>query len=379
MAGMDSTAATAPPPPRRRPGIPLGRVLGFPLRLSWSVLLLAALVTLLYGQYSGYLVGFGFVVFLLGSVLLHELGHALTARWLGVGVKGITLEILGGYTEMDREAPTPRVEVLVALAGPAVSLVLGVAAGLAAVLLPAGTTAYQVVFLAALANIIVAFFNVLPGLPLDGGRALRAAVWAISGSRMRGTVVAARTGQGLAVITAAGAALLLAAGILTTFGLVFMLLVAFTLWQGAAASARLARVQRRVPLVDLDRLTRPLFPVPTGTPLAEAQRRAAEAGPPGTVLAVADSTGRLIALVSTSAADAVPAERRPWVAVDTVARDLANVRTMPAGLRGQEAVAALQSQPAGEYLVTDGQQVLGVLRTRDVSRQLRPGGPGEAG
>jgi len=365
---------TAVPPPGRRTGLPLGNILGFPVHLSWSVLLLAALVTLLYGQFGGYLVGFGFVVCLLGSVLLHELGHALSARRFGIGVRGITLEILGGYTEMDRDAPSPRVELLVALAGPAVSLVVGVAAVAVTVPLPAGTAAYQVVFLVALANIIVAFFNVLPGLPLDGGRALRAAVWAATGSQVRGTLVAARSGQGVGVLTAVGAVVLYGTGVLGEFGLIFMLLVAFTLWQGAATSARMARVQQQVPLIDVDELTRPIVAVPSGTPLGEAQRRAAASGDARAVLAVSDSSGRLIALVSSRAAEAVPQARRPWVPVDTVARDLGSLRSVPAGLRGPQALAYLQSDPAGEYLVRAGDQVIGVLRANDVARLLRSRG-----
>lgn len=371
MAGVEHATAAAPPPSGRRTGIPLGRVLGFPLHLSWSVLLLAALVTLLYGQFGGYLVGFGFVVSLLGSVLLHELGHAVAARRLGVGVRGITLEILGGYTEMERDAPNPRVELLVALAGPAVSLALGVTAAGAAVLLPAGTAAYQVVFLVALANIIVAFFNVLPGLPLDGGRALRAAVWAVSGSQVRGTLVAARSGQAVGVFTAVAAVALYGTGIFSEFGLIFMLLVAFTLWQGAVTSVRMARVQSRVPLIDIDQLARPIITVPSGTPLGEAQRRVAAAGDTQAALAVTDSTGRLVALVNHRAAEAVPQARRPWVAVDAVARDVASVRSVPAGLRGPQALAFLQSDPAGEYLIRSGDQVVGVLRAADVARVLR--------
>lgn len=377
---MDPTSSgtAARSPSGSRAGIRLGHILGFPLRLSWSVLLLAALVTLLYGQYGGYLVGFGFVVFLVASVLLHELGHAVTARRLGVGVRGITLEILGGYTEMDREAPAPRVELLVALAGPAVSLGLGMLAGVGAVLLPAGTAVQRVVFLAALANVVVAVFNVLPGLPLDGGRALRAAVWAASGSRLRGTVVAARGGQALAAVTAAGGGVLFATGVIGALGLALLLVVAFTLWQGAAGSAQLARVQRRVPLVDLSRLTRPLFPVPSGTPLAEAQRQAAETGPRDAALAVADSAGTLLGLVNGRAAEAVPQERRPWVSVDTVARDLTTLGRVASGLHGQEAVSALQSQPAREYLVTEADRIVGVILARDVARTLRPPRRGEA-
>src|SRR5690606_8158312 len=141
----------------------------------------------------------------------------------------------------------------------------------------------------------------------------------------------------------------------SAFGLVFMLLVAFTLWQGATAGVRLARV----PLIDVARLARPIFTVPTGTPLAEAQRRAVESAPPGSALAVADSSGKLVALVQARAAEAVPAARRPWVSVDAVARDLGAIRAVPVGLRGAEALKVLQASPAGEYLVTNDGQVVG--------------------
>lgn len=363
-------------PSGRRSGIPLGRVLGFPIYLRWSVLLLVALVTLLSGQVIGYRVGFGFVVALLVSVLLHELGHALVARRLGIGVRAITLEILGGYTEMARDTPNPRAELLVSLAGPAVSLVIGVAAGVGAVLLPDGPVR-QVTLLVALANLIVAVFNTLPGLPLDGGRALRAMVWWISDDRQRGTVVAARSGQVVAVGTGLAAAVLYATGYITEFGLILLILVGFSLWQGALAALRAAVISDRLPMLDLDRLTRPILAVPTGTPLAEAQRRVAESGPVPPALAVADSGGRLLAVVSADAAEAVPPDRRPWVDVDSVARELSALRSLPAGLRGEQALQFLRAQPAGEYLVTRDQQVIGVLRTADVARLLgqRGGGP----
>jgi len=364
MASMTPTAESSPR--RRRPGIPLGRLFGFPLHMSWSVVVLVVLVTLLYGQVRDVAVGFGFAVCLLGSVLLHELGHAFTARRLGIGVRGITLEIFGGYTEMERDAPTWRAELLVSLAGPAVSLGLGLASAAGALVLPGGNAVHEVVLLLALANLIVAAFNLLPGLPLDGGRALRAAVWRITGEQQRATVVAARCGQVIGVVTGAAAVLLYLSDRFSAFGLVFMLLVAFTLWQGATAGVRLARV----PLIDVARLARPIFTVPTGTPLAEAQRRAVESAPPGSALAVADSSGKLVALVQARAAEAVPAARRPWVSVDAVARDLGAIRAVPVGLRGAEALKVLQASPAGEYLVTNDGQVVGVLRTADVARLL---------
>jgi Zn-dependent protease len=265
-------ADRTPPADQRRPGIPLGRVFGVPVFLHASWLLLAVLVTVAYGQLvaerltlppgPAYLVGFGFVLCLVLSVLLHELGHALTARRYGIRVRGITLELLGGYTEMEGDAPRPGVELVVSLAGPVVSAVLGLTAGAAALVLPVDTIVGQIAFQLAAANIIVAVFNALPGLPLDGGRALRAAVWAATGDRHRGTMVAGWTGRVVALVTLGGAALLYGLNLLTVIGFVFMSVVAFTLWQGATAAIRLAKISARFPLIDLNLLARPVFTVP---------------------------------------------------------------------------------------------------------------------
>jgi Zn-dependent protease len=368
--------------PERRPGFTLGRVLGVPLYLNPSVLLLAALITLLYGQFvrdnlslsvaGGYLFGLCFVICLLGSVLLHELGHALTARRYGIGVKGITLELLGGYTEMDRDAPTPRIDLLVSLIGPAVSLVIGIVATLATIALPDRTVINQLAFQIAFSNLAVAIFNVLPGLPLDGGRALRAVVWWISKDRHLGTEVAGWVGRCLAVGTALAVVALAAGGIISPFGLAFMLLIALTLWQGAGQAIRFAKISRRFPLIDVARLARPLFPVPTGTPLAEAQRLGAEASRDGHALAIADSSGRLVGLVDGAAADAVPVERRPWVSVDTVARGIDGVPAIPVGTTGDQVINTVQRSPGSLYLVTAGEDVVGVLHIADLAQLLEP-------
>lgn len=376
---------SAQPPRRGRPARPVGQVLGIPVYVNGSMLILAALVTVVYGNYVraelslpdaiGYLVGFGFVLCLLGSVLLHELGHALTARRFGIGVRGITLELLGGWTEMDREAPTPRVDALVSLAGPAVSLVLGGLATAATLALPDRTAAGQIAFQLAASNILVAIFNVLPGLPLDGGRALRAGLWALIKDRNRATVVAGWAGRSLAFATLMVAVWLYRLNTLTIFGLVFVLLVVFTLWQGAGQSIRLARMTRRFPLVDLAALTRPLLTVPAGTPLGEAQRRRAEDPRPNVVLAVTDAAGNLTALVDPVAAERVPVDRRPWVAVDSVSRSRDAVPVLPLGLSGEQVVRALQAHPAAQYVVTAGEDVVGVLRVGDVAAILEPRRP----
>ncbi|WP_373683980.1 M50 family metallopeptidase [Micromonospora solifontis] len=368
--------------PRRRTRLTVARVGGVPLRVDASMLLLTAVVTILYaalarrqldlGHLGGYLVGLGFAVSLLGSVLLHELGHALTARRYGMGVRGITLELLGGYTEMDRDAPTPKVDLLVSLAGPAVSAVLGAAAVAATVALPVGTLAHQLAFQLAVCNVVVTVFNSLPGLPLDGGRALRAAVWALTRDRHRGTEVAGWIGRALAVATLAVVVLLTLRRAIAPLALPLMLLVAVTLWRGAGQSIRLARISRRLPLVDLFRLARPLLPVPSGTPLAEAQRRRAEAPAPRAALTVVDAAGRPVALVDPARAEAVPPERRPWLAVDAVSRDLGSLPALPVGADGEHVLETVRTHPGAQYVVTAGEDVVGVLHIADLAQLLEP-------
>ncbi len=369
-------------------GIPLGRIAGVPVSLTVSWLVLAVLVTVTYGSYVAarrtelspslaYLVGFGLVVCLLISVLLHELGHALTARRFGIGVRGITLEMLGGYTEMDRDAPSPRVEAVVSLVGPGVSFGLGLLAAGATAVLPDDTILHEMAFQMAFSNLAVAVFNVLPGLPLDGGRALRAGVWAASHDRHLGDRVAGWSGRVVAGASLLAALLLFTNRVISWFGLMITILVAFTLWNGATQSIRFGRMGERLPMVNAGRLARPLFAVSTGTPLAEAERQFTELAPPGggaaPVLAVVNSAGQLLSVVNDEAVAAVPAERRPWITVDSVAQSVDRGRVLPAELTGMDVIHAVQANPANEYVVVAGEDVVGVLRVADVMRVLQPG------
>jgi Zn-dependent protease len=362
-------------------------VAGVPVFLTGSWLILAVLITITYRGYLAarqpelpdslaYLVGAGLVLCLLLSVLLHELGHALTARRLGMGVRGITLELLGGYTELDREAPRPAVELMVSLAGPAVSMLLGLLAALATAVLPDRTLLEELAFQLALSNLVVAVFNVLPGLPLDGGRALRAGIWAVSDDRHLGDRVAGWVGRVVAVVSLVAVLVLFTRRDISVFGAALTVMVALTLWAGAGQAIRAGQVGPRVPLLNAGQLARPLVAVPTGTPLAEAERQysAAVDGQPAArapVLAVINTSGQLVGLVDGTAADSVPAERRPWITVDSVARGLSAERVLPADLSGMELVEAVRQNPGSDFVVTVGEDVLGVLRVADVVQELQ--------
>lgn len=347
-------------PVSRREGIPLGRVLGFPVRLSWSWLLLAAVITALYGGRVGsYLSGALFVVGLLVSVLLHELGHAVASRTFGTGVKGITLELLGGYTEMERDAPGPKVEAAVSLAGPAASVLVALGAGTAAAAVPGNDIFGHL----AVSNAVIAVFNVLPGLPLDGGRALHALIWATTGDRYRGQRVAGTAGVVLAVLLAVAAAALFTGNRVSAAVTLFM---AGSIGLGGLAAVKHAKQGERLRLLELDRLTRPIVGVPSGTTVAEAHRTAGE----GTVFGVLDPDGRLWAVVPEAEDATVPVDRRGSVEIDSLARLVGDYRSVPIGLTGDDVLRAVEADPVGDYLVTAGEDVVGILRVTDVNRIL---------
>jgi Zn-dependent protease len=207
-------------------GWQLLKIRGIPLRIhpSWFVILLLATAafqqdytaSLASSLNAGEIWALGLVtaVLLFLSVLLHELGHSLVALAHGVQVRSITLFLLGGVASVERECSTAIGALQVAAAGPAVSLVLG--AGLMAGSHSAAHLApwlgEMVTRLGSL-NLLLAFFNLLPGLPLDGGLIVKALVWQVSGSQRRGIVVANNCGRFLSYLAVGlGAVLLLRGG-----------------------------------------------------------------------------------------------------------------------------------------------------------------------
>jgi Zn-dependent protease len=190
----------------------IGRVAGIPVRLhlSWFAavpLFTFASLDLWAPDATGLgaaLLSLTFSLVFFGSVLAHELCHALAARALGVHTADVSLYVFGGAARITSEPADPGGEVLMAAAGPLGSVLLAGLAGVAAQLLegPAGELAW----LLAAANITLALFNLLPGFPLDGGRIARAAVWRWTGRRVLATRVTAWIGRGLALLLAGGGA-----------------------------------------------------------------------------------------------------------------------------------------------------------------------------
>jgi hypothetical protein len=152
-----------------------------------------------------------------------------------------------------------------------------------------------------------------------------------------------------------------------------MVVVAGSIVLGGLAAVRLGRAGARLGLLAVDRLTRPIFGVPAGTSIAEAHRLAKTAGEDDNVFGVIDPDGRLWAVVPEAEDATVPAHRRESVEIDTVARLVGAYRSVPAGLTGDDVLRAVEADPVGDYLVTAGEDVVGILRVSDVNRVLEPG------
>ncbi|WP_223164139.1 site-2 protease family protein [Nocardioides mesophilus] len=367
------------PAPTRPPGtLRIGQVGGIDVLVRSSWLIVAVLISVLIapaieqvapglGAWT-YVAGGAFAVLLYLSVLLHEISHALMARRYGLPVRSITLHFLGGVTEIDGEPDTPGREFGVSVVGPLTSVAIGLVFLLLLPVTPSGLLELAVEMLAT-ANLIVGVLNLVPGLPLDGGRVLRAGVWKATGDPHRATIVAGWGGR-VAAVAALGYPLgrELVTGQPTLISdYVLALVIAAFLWSGATAAIVSAKVRRRLPVLAARQLARRALQVPGDQPLSEAVRRAQEERA-GSIL-VLGQDGRPTAVVSEAAVLATPDERRPWIPVSSVARTLQPGLFLAADLVGEPLIRAMQRTPASEYLLLepDG-TVYGVLVTEDVDR-----------
>ncbi|MBR8835568.1 MAG: site-2 protease family protein [Stigonema ocellatum SAG 48.90 = DSM 106950] len=235
--------------------IRVGNLFGIPFYINPSWFFVLALVTWSYSSGLGaqfpllsgglaLLLGLMTALLLFASVVAHELGHSFVAKAQGIDVKSITLFIFGGLASLEKESNTPAEAFWVAIAGPIVSLLLfGIFTAIGFGIPTSGPLAAILGVLAAV-NLALALFNLIPGLPLDGGNILKAAVWKITGNPYKGVVFASRVGQIFGwVAIASGLLPLLLFGSFANF---WNLLVGFFLLQNAGNAAQFARVQEKL-------------------------------------------------------------------------------------------------------------------------------------
>jgi len=378
---QDQTPGAQPPQrPRRdaRYGIVIARPFGVPVYISPYWFLVAGVFVLFYAdsfrvspihqEWVRYAVAATFVILLFASVLVHELSHCVVARAFGLPVRRILLYPLGGFSEIEQEPQTPAREFAVSVVGPLTSLALaGCGWGLDVALNPGGIPRVLIDQLI-LANLVLGVFNLLPGLPLDGGRILRAGVWKLTGRPGTATIAAAWAGRALAVALVAVPVLMLGGRLsLTNTYLLWLVVIAVFMWVSSGQAIRAAKVRDRLPGLQARRLARRAIAIPGNIPLAEAIRRADEAQ--ARALVVVDHDATPIAIVNETAVMATPPQRRPWIDVGSLARALEPGIVLSADLSGMELIEAVQRSPATEYLLIEPSgQVFGVLATSDLDR-----------
>jgi Zn-dependent protease/CBS domain-containing protein len=274
----------------------IGQISGIGIYLHWTFLILLAWVGLAYfvqgGDLTDALHGIVFVVALFSIVVLHELGHALAARRYGIPTKDITLLPIGGVARLERMPTDPRQELVVALAGPAVNVLLAVLCVICVVLLagPAEIAASLRAGLAelgfvtgdharlpaltglslvgaflgkmVLVNVVLAVFNLLPAFPMDGGRVLRALL-AMRLNYVQATQVAASVGQAMALLF----------GFVGLFFNPFLVFIALFIWMGATSEASMVQMRaglHGIPVVHA--MATEFRTVSPSDPIAEAAR-----------------------------------------------------------------------------------------------------------
>ena len=383
--------APGPSAPRRIwAGLSVGRVFGVPIVIQPLWFVVVVLFTLGSGPTIGdyvhglstnesYAVALAFVLLLYGAVFLHELGHVFVARALGMEVRRVVLQFLGGASEIVEESPGhPARDFMVAMAGPLCSVFL---AGIGAAVAPAFDT-HTVPWLFAegfaWVNALVAAFNLLPGFPLDGGRVLLSVVWKVTDDKNRAQFVSGWVGRVLAMGLAGYGLLTLDLASdnsrhgdrLDGF---YVLLLALFIWANASWVIGRSKLGVVVPRLDIRAMSRKALSVAADLPVAEAVRRAHAAT--ARALVVVDSYGRPVGVVSEAAVMATPPQRQPWVSVSELARPVADGLMLRSDMAGDALLAAVQEHPATEYLVVEPSGALfGVLARSDIIAALQAAG-----
>jgi Zn-dependent protease/predicted transcriptional regulator len=365
-------------------------VAGIPIRVHASWLAVYALITwtLAVGYFprvqpdlstlGAWLSGLVAALLLFVSVLLHELSHAFVARAQGLEVRGITLHVFGGVSELEGEPRSPRAEFLIAAVGPLTSFAI---AGLlwavrATDVVPAGPPEAIVGYLI-LVNVAVGVFNLVPGFPLDGGRLLRAAVWQWTGSLGRATYAASRVGTGVAVALMVIGVLQLVSGVVVS-GAWLILIGLFLRGAAEASSAQVALREALGRLAVRDLMTRRVVSVPADATVADLVELF-WAHHVTSFPVVAD--GVVEGVVTVHQVHAVPRERWARAQVRGIMRPVDEGLLIAPGATAVEALERAARNQLGRLAVVERGRLVGYLSLKDLVHALalqRPAGSASA-
>jgi Zn-dependent protease/CBS domain-containing protein len=362
-----------------RSGWRIGTLFGIPLLLDSSWFIILGLITFLYGARWqqedwggdwGWIAGFVAALLLFASVLLHELGHSLVAKAQGIQVNSITLFVFGGIASIDRESKTPGQAFQVAIAGPAVSLALAILLFGVSQLLTLPAPMREVVDLLWGINLVLALFNMIPGLPLDGGQVLKAAIWKVTGNRLKGIRWAARVGQMLGWT----AIILGVTAYLTSFsfGSLWLALLGWFGVRNATAYGQVTDLQEALlQLNAADAMTREFRVLDANLTLRQFADDYLLSEPSQSVVYYAASNGRYRGLVG--AEDLHNVERSLWETqtLQTIVHPLSDIPSVNESTSLTEVVNLMEAQEIRRITVlSPAGAVAGVIDRGDIVRSI---------
>src|SRR5918999_475059 len=379
--------------------LPLLRVLGIRVGVNYSwFLILFVVIFVLWDSLSEtldasdttvYVVAVVAAASFFGSILLHELGHALAARREGIAVEGIDLFLFGGVMKMSRETDSPGAEFRVAVAGPLVTLAIMALASVAAILLAGVDSFWEAARLSAAAdaspvevvvsllvsmNLVLLLFNLVPAYPLDGGRIARAAAWKLTGDRHRATRFAARIGIGFGwLLIGFGLLLIVVVGGDAAFDAIWFAALGWLLASAARATlAQTAFTEQLAGITVADVMDSEPVTIPAGLPVAQAYEDFFLRYQGWEWFAVTEDDGRYVGLAHRRAVEHAALEEGGTMAVREVAA--------PGAAEGQVRAdapleALLSSEPLrrlGALMAVDAEgRLRGVVTFEQVTRALR--------
>ena len=360
----------------------LFRGFGFPIRIDLSWIFIAVLVTWSLAvawfphEYTGltprtyWLMGIAGALGLFTSIVLHELGHAIVARRYGMKIRGITLFIFGGVAEMDDEPPSARAEFMVAIAGPLVSVWIGMMCFLIS---RAGEVArwpeavWGVFNYLAIINTIVVVFNLVPAFPLDGGRMLRSALWKRKANLRKATRISSRLGSGFGLFLFGMGLFSILAGNLV--GGLWWIILGMFLRSAAQMSYQQLLVRRAL----------------EGEAVSFLMEANARTVPPKTSIArfVNDyvykyhhkmfpvvKDGVLSGCVSTESVKEIPRSQWDEATIDDIVQPCNGDNTICPDEDAAEALSRMSRSGRSRLVVTDNGQLVGILSLRDMLKYL---------
>jgi Zn-dependent protease/CBS domain-containing protein len=304
------------------------------------------------------------------SIVLHELGHSLIARAFGIPIRSITLFIFGGVAEMEGEPRSPWAELIMAIAGPLVSVALGVSfltLG-ASVSEHASREFVGVLEYLGTLNLMLAVFNMAPAFPLDGGRVLRAIIWMTSGDPLKATRIAARAGEAIGLLLLAlGALVALATGLGS--GL-WWVLIGWFVFSMARAHRRDAEARQNLAgAIAGDFMTPDPVTAPADMTVDEFIETVLARFPHDLIPVVAG--GEVIGAVGFKEARAVPRARWQDTSLSEIATPIASIPSVRSSDPIEKALSALQENRASRLLVIDDGRLTGILTLKDLVDHMR--------